>query len=36
MQRGEKLLQILFPLQVLVKNDDFVYPGLQLNDAFDR
>ena len=36
MQRGGKLLQVLFSLQVLVKDDDFVYPGLQLNDATDR
>ena len=26
----------LFSLQVLVKVDDFVYPGLKLNDATDR
>ena len=36
MQRGEVLLQVLFSLQVLAKDDDFVYPCLQLNDAFDR
>ena len=36
MQQGEELLQVLFSLQVLVKDDDFVYPCLQLNDAIDR